>query len=648
MKVSKVKPILPYARLLKLCRRSGIRVVLESIVLAAGGFLLSAAAPLRGHLPLAACLICAFPPGHCSVFACAGSVGGYLLFSSGIQCAELIAMCLLMLAAVFVFQGTDLPHKTWFFPLLSGVLWGILGGIGLGAERSIWLWLLQCILCAMFATVYRRAVSRSRGAVLLAMASYLCALSSLALPLDFGFVTATALCVAAGTPQSAIAFGLAVELAGQQGASVSLCLSTVLLQSLQKREAHLYALGFLLCGCTSSVIFAVQPAAACISVSLGAFFGLLAKQLPYFTEEKSVELRDPQIGKLRRAAKVLHLLHRQLPEEDGSPCVSEAESVYDGAAERVCRCCERFHRCWEERAGETCTALGAAAGKIISQGKADIEDFSLSFRDGCCYIEGFVTAVNQELDGMLFRRQYRMRLRESRRIVAQELACLEEFLLQADQPRSSFGGNSYLPEVGVCSIGKKGESVNGDRNRSFYVGSGRYYILLCDGMGTGEAANRMSGETVELLEHLLKSGLKAESALKLLNGAELLRGEDRFTTVDLLTIDLRNGEAELMKWGSAPSFYRKDGKVQKIGTASPPPGVGMGGEHSPERYMLSLSGGELLVLRSDGACSEEIEEALRSYTGKASGALAAYLISGISKEDDMTALTVSLRMHLSS
>ena len=190
--------------------------------------------------------------------------------------------------------------------------------------------------------------------------------------------------------------------------------------------------------------------------------------------------------------------------------------------------------------------------------------------------------------------------------------------------------------------------MNGDRNRSFYAGGDRYYILLCDGMGSGDGASRMSGETVDLLEQLLKSGLPAESALKLLNGAELLRGEDRFTTVDLLTIDLRTGEAELMKWGSAPSYYRREGEVKKIGTASPPPGVGVGGEHGPERYMLSLAGGELLVLRSDGACSEEIEEALRKYSGKTSGALAAYLISGISGEDDMTALTVSLHLHLSS
>ena len=76
-----------------------------------------------------------------------------------------------------------------------------------------------------------------------------------------------------------------------------------------------------------------------------------------------------------------------------------------------------------------------------------------------------------------------------------------------------------------------------------------------------------------LLEELLKSGMCPENALKLLNGAELLRGEDRFTTVDLLSIDLQTGQAELLKWGSAPSYYRSGEEVKKIGTASPPPGA---------------------------------------------------------------------------
>lgn len=71
--------------------------------------------------------------------------------------------------------------------------------------------------------------------------------------------------------------------------------------------------------------------------------------------------------------------------------------------------------------------------------------------------------------------------------------------------------------------------------------------------------------------------------------------------MDLLHIDLTSGEAELLKWGAAPSYLRCGDTVKKLGTASLPPGVGVGGDHAPERYRLSLRRGEMLVLVSDGA-----------------------------------------------
>lgn len=46
--------------------------------------------------------------------------------------------------------------------------------------------------------------------------------------------------------------------------------------------------------------------------------------------------------------------------------------------------------------------------------------------------------------------------------------------------------------------------------------------------------------------------------------------------MDLLHIDLTSGEAELLKWGAAPSYLRCGDTVKKLGTASLPPGVGVG------------------------------------------------------------------------
>ena len=157
----------------------------------------------------------------------------------------------------------------------------------------------------------------------------------------------------------------------------------------------------------------------------------------------------------------------------------------------------------------------------------------------------------------------------------------------------------------------------------------------------------MCGETLGLLERMLKTGLAPEAALKLLNGVELLRGDDRYTTVDLLHLNLAEGKGTLYKWGSAPSYWRCGEEMKKIGTATPPPGVGVGGEHAPERYELSLKEGELLVLISDGAGSVETEALIADYHGTSPQELAALLISVQTGEDDMGAVAVSLQAYAS-
>ncbi len=640
-----------------LCRRQRSHAAIQGrkyqLLLGLGclitALILSAAKLLDAPIPLAACMIAAFPPGLNSFSTAIGAICGYLLFTEGTNCAELVILSIMNLASVLVFQGTQLPGKIWFFPLMSAALWALLRGIGLSSAAQIPLWLLQIGVCGASTGIFRRTVAYGTGARLLSLGALLCALSSLPLSIDPGLLLATALCIAFGKGPEALVFGLAIDLTGgTPWVSIAFCVPTLTLQKLRKNAMPTFGLGFLILSSLLALLFATDPLASVFCLAAGTAIGLVLQRLPIFAESGSGESKAGNRSQARKAAHILRLLRQQLPVEAECPSESEAESVYDGAAEQVCRCCERFRHCWGDRIGRTCTALNSAAHSIILNGTAKAEDFPEEFRNHCSYLDGFVMAVNQELEGMLFRRQYRMRLQESRLVLAQELQCLEEYLLTPECPdHDSAGYGAYLPEIGLCSLGKNGATVNGDRSRRFYL-DGRYYILLCDGMGSGELAAKFSAETISLLEQLLKSGMPPENALRLLNGVELLRGDDRFTTVDLLSIDLKNGEAELLKWGSAPSYFRSGNEVKKIGTATPPPGVGVGGEHSPDRYTLSLSGGELLVLRSDGACGEEIEEALRSYTGRSSVALAAYLISGISGEDDMTAITVSLRLHISS
>ena len=84
--------------------------------------------------------------------------------------------------------------------------------------------------------------------------------------------------------------------------------------------------------------------------------------------------------------------------------------------------------------------------------------------------------------------------------------------------------------------------------------------------------------------------------------------------------------------------------VKKIGTAAPPPGVGIGSEHRAEAIRLSLQRGQMLVLVSDGLSGEEVLSQIADFAGRSPKALAASLASQSQgcEEDDRMAVAVVL------
>lgn len=114
-----------------------------------------------------------------------------------------------------------------------------------------------------------------------------------------------------------------------------------------------------------------------------------------------------------------------------------------------------------------------------------------------------------------------------------------------------------------------------------------------------------------MLRSLLTLGFDAMDAAAMLNELYVLRGDGCFSTIDLLEVDLCTGEGALYKWGAAPSYLKKGGTVKKIGTASPPPGLGVG-ESTGRACGLSLQRGEQLVLTTDGIPEAACEQYLRA------------------------------------
>lgn len=656
MKESGSQQLLPKRRLAAWRRTAHWgRIVGECLLLCASGFLLAGARVMGEALPLAACLTASLPFGKKSASAALGAAAGYAVLCEPGEAAQMIALTALLLAAVVVFQGTTLPSYRCFLPAMAGGVMAVLGSVYLLGSRAdlpgLLLLTARCVLAAFAVIALCQAERGGSGGRLLLAAGLLSGLSGLGLPLDLGLLCGCALIYGAPELALTVTAGVALELTGTfgQGVAAALLLPAVVTRVLRVRREWLQiALGVPLC---AGVLWLLGAAGTgnLLAVLLGVPLGCLLRRKNLLRPSSVATPQETASQRLEAAARVLEGLRNQLPEEDPPLTQSETDSVYDGAADRVCRCCARFHRCWQHNADQTYRALTGAAKTILNRGTAEALDFPKAFREDCCHLEGFVTAINQELEGMLYRRRYRMQLRESRQILGEELDCMAEYLrdMETELHAPERGSTVFLPQVGVSTVGRHGSNVVGDRGACLAGNHSDFYVLLCDGMGTGPEASALSEDTVHQLSQLLRAGLRAESALRVLNGVFLLRGTGCFSTVDLLHVDLDSGEAELLKWGAAPSYLRMGKTVKKIGTASPPPGVGVGGDHSPERFRLSLRRGEMLVLVSDGAGGELTENTLAAFEGESPRELAALLIAGLPAEDDMTAVAISLRPRAS-
>ncbi|MDR2670397.1 MAG: SpoIIE family protein phosphatase [Oscillospiraceae bacterium] len=168
--------------------------------------------------------------------------------------------------------------------------------------------------------------------------------------------------------------------------------------------------------------------------------------------------------------------------------------------------------------------------------------------------------------------------------------------------------------VGTAARQKEGQTVSGDSGAHFKTDDGTLYLLLSDGMGSGQAASADSKQAVRLLERFLRAGIPPESALDTLNSALVLRGEQRigFVTVDLVALNLLSGEVAFYKYGAAPSYLKCGRKITRVVNGALPAGLSAGGSvPALDVTRLRVGPGAVLLLASDGVADPEADEWLR-------------------------------------
>lgn len=439
-------------------------------------------------------------------------------------------------------------------------------------------------------------------------------------PLGLGYTGAGILAVGGAFPASVLA-GLGLDLArvGSIPMTAVLCMSWFLrMLPWQKRWQQFVAPGvaYLLV----SAVWGIWEEEPLPGLLLGSALGLLVPPRP------DISRRQGRTGaaqvRLELGASAMFTVGQLLTELQPPPI--DEKALLEKARQRACGTCPARKNCRTELRTD------------FLRDPADAD---------CARQNRLVPELCRAREQLKLLKADRKRRWEYRRALTGQYECLSAYLrnLSDSLPRQENRARpQFRIEAGARSRGK--ERANGDSCIAFPGMENCYYILLCDGMGTGLGAAREGQTASDLLRKLLTAGIPAEYALETLNSLLALQGNAGAVTVDLCRLHLDTGLAELYKWGAAPSYVLTRSGAEKIGTATPPPGISLQ-EIRGQRKKLSLRRGEVLVLLSDGVDGEEVFRQSGLSPDLPPGELAAKLLErgNGNGEDDATVAAIRLQ-----
>ena len=581
----------------KLVADQRIRMVAKTAVHFGCGFALSAASLMQRCQPFAVGLLCAVT-GLRAVLLALGAGAGYLLFWGEAGHQGLLWLALALPVAL-ILGKRQIIHESAL--LMSSIAALIVSASGLFFQiffhdtTPVTAYLLRIFTGAVSARLFylvRRRQDQAADWLAAGIAVLALAQISVFPGFSLGFVAAGLLAAGGPLPAAALA-GLALDLSQVTRTPMTGVLSLAYFCRMLP-----YGRKWISCAAPAVMYILITNLGGftdfrpVLGLVLGGFGAVFLPPQPELRHRRG-ETAAAQV-RLELMAGVLSQTQQLLLEAPEIPV--DEEAVLSRAQARACGGCPCRKSC-RERAG-------ALPRQLLHKPLMDTTSLPLS----CKKPGRLIMELRRAQEQLRAIQADRERQAEYRGALVQQYQFLSLFLQQLSDQLPRRGDKlrqNFEPEIAVESFSR--ENSNGDRCVWFVGTQCRYYVLLCDGMGTGIGAAQEGQDAASLLRQMLSAGFPAEHALRSVNSLLALRGRAAAVTIDLVELRLDCGRAAVYKWGAAPSLLLFEGLAEKIGTAGPPPGLSVtDGRETVER--LSLRRGEVLVLLSDGVDGEAVRQ----------------------------------------
>lgn len=237
--------------------------------------------------------------------------------------------------------------------------------------------------------------------------------------------------------------------------------------------------------------------------------------------------------------------------------------------------------------------------KVLAQRNIDVSEISIrSNSSGRKIINMYIESKEANVEELDLKKIERVLTKVmGERIVRQKKKDRKE-----DQESSEYtfvSGDIYNLKVGIARAKKHDSPVSGDTSIQTKLNDGKYLLAISDGMGSGPEARKSSKIAIKMLERMLKTGFKKDVSIKTINATLSANAtEDMYATLDVLILDLYQGNIEFIKNGACPTYIKRNKEVELVNSISLPTGIV--NNIDLVVYDKDVKDGDIIVMCSDG------------------------------------------------